>query len=98
MAKYRRGDRAKTIPATEAAKNFGELVNRVRETQEVYIVERGGRPVVQVGPVASRRCTVADLVHTLASLGGATPGFADVVERGVRKANRPTVPKNPWPR
>jgi len=90
--------RPRTVPATEAAKNFGELVNRVRETQAVYVVERGGTPVAQIGPVATRHCTVADLVRALESIRRADDEFLAAVEGGVRAANRPKVPKNPWAR
>ena len=41
--KLRRLGRA-SVSATEAAKNFGELVDRVREAGVAYVVERkGGR-------------------------------------------------------
>ena len=49
------------IAATEAAKNFGTLVNRVREERAVYVIERGGVPVAQIGPVEPKRGTIGDL-------------------------------------
>ena len=42
---------AVTVPATEAAKNFGRLVDRVREERAVVVVERGGIPVARIVPV-----------------------------------------------
>ena len=38
------------VSATEAAKNFGRLIDRVRETRATYVVERGGTPVATVSP------------------------------------------------
>jgi hypothetical protein len=40
----RHRSRAGSVSATDAAKNFGRLVNRVREERATYIVERGGTP------------------------------------------------------
>ena len=48
------------IPATEAAKNFGRLVDRVRETRATYTIERSGKAVARIGPVESRKGTLAD--------------------------------------
>ena len=93
-----RASRALRVSATEAAKNFGELVNRVRETGATYVVERGGRPVVQVAPVASARCTVADLVGLLQSEARADRELLTAIARGVKAANRPRVPEDPWAR
>ena len=103
MAKYTRAgaDRTsseRTIPATEAAKNFGQLVNRVRETSAVYTIERGGVPVAQIGPVVAFHCTVADLVAALKSGRRLDEKYLRTVEAGVKAANRPAVPRNPWAR
>ena len=88
----------RSIPATEAAKTFGRLVDRVRETQAVYIVERGGTPVAQIGPVVNTRCTVADLVAAIKARGTRDKGYLDEIEAGVKAANRPAVPGDPWAR
>jgi tRNA(fMet)-specific endonuclease VapC len=42
---------AESIAATDAAKNFGQLVDPVRESGATYVIERHGRPVAQIGPV-----------------------------------------------
>ena len=41
---------ARVVTATEAAKNFGSIIDRVREDRAVYVVERGGTPVAEIGP------------------------------------------------
>jgi prevent-host-death family protein len=86
------------VTATEAAKNFGELVNRVRETGATYVVERGGTPVVQVSPVNNRRCRLSDLAAALEAQPGADRELLAAIERGVKGANRPRVPRDPWAR
>ena len=48
---------ARVVTATDAAKNFGAIVDRVREDRAVYVVERGGTPVAQIGPVQHRTFT-----------------------------------------
>lgn len=109
MAEYPRLKRqpraaGRSIPATEAAKNFGRLVDRVRETQATYTIERSGSPVAQIGPVdavgdsTNTGCTVADLVAALRAGGRLDKAYLKEVEAGVRAANRPTVPDDPWAR
>ncbi len=50
----------KTISATEARIHFGELIRRVKEENQAYIVERGGEPyVVVLSAEEYERLTVA---------------------------------------
>lgn len=83
------------ISATDAAKTFGRLVDRVREERATFIVERGGVPVAQIGPVASR-CTLGDLAELLRTVGPVDEEYLRAVEAGIRRANKPAVPRNPW--
>ena len=97
MARNRRPRRrGRVISASEAAKNFGALVDRVREEQAAYVVERSGVPVVQVVPVARRETTLAELVAALRSGPPPDDAFLRDVERGVAFFNRPSLPKDPW--
>jgi antitoxin (DNA-binding transcriptional repressor) of toxin-antitoxin stability system len=102
MAEYTRKHRPassnRSVPATEAAKSFGQLVDRVRESRAVYTIERGGVPVAEIGPVMRFRCTVADLVAALKSDRGLPEEYLAAVASGVRSANRPEVPRNRWER
>lgn len=83
-----------TVPATEAAKGFGALVDRVRESGAVYQVESRGQVVAQIGP-AQREFTIADL-RALVGRGPRAPAeLLDAIEGGRREArdgspNRPT--------
>lgn len=95
----RKASAGRSISATEAAKNFGQLVDRVREASAVYTIERSGVPVAQIGPVPRLHCTVADLVAALGSTSHRlSSDHLDAVEAHVKGANRPTVPRDPWAR
>jgi prevent-host-death family protein len=90
---------SRRIPATTAAKNFGTLVDRVRDHGTIFIVERHGRPVAQIGPVdAPPRSTLADLATLFARPSGLPGEYVRAVERFVRQVNKPRVPPNPWER
>lgn len=98
MAKTRKSGRERTVSASEAAKNFGALVDRVRSERAVYVVERGGAPVVRIEPVETVRCTLGDLAAWLRSREPLDPRYLDEVERVVAAFNDPAVPGNPWER
>jgi prevent-host-death family protein len=89
-----------SITATEAAKNFGRLVDRVREHGATYVIERHGRPIAQVGPVppAARPKTLRGLVEYLRTAPKLDAEVLRYVEEGIEIANRPEVPKNSWER
>ena len=54
------------VTATEAARNFSELLNRVRFAGETFVILRGGEAVGQLTPVEpSRAPTLRDLVRFL---------------------------------
>lgn len=84
------------ISATDAAKTFGRLVDRVREERATYVVERGGKPVVEIGPVSEARCTLADLVELLGGAGRLDEDYLKEVEAGIAAWNTPAVPRDPW--
>ena len=90
-----------SIAATEAAKTFGRLVNRVREEQATYVIERGGTPVAQIGPVETRRATMRDFVAFVRErppLSPVSKAYVRAVEEGMAAVNTPRIPKNPWGR
>ena len=97
MRKTRKG---RTIPATDAAKNFGRLVDRVREEGATYVIERHGRAVAQIGPVspAATRKTLGGLVEYLRAAPKLDEAVLREIEQGITIDNRPEVPKNLWER
>ncbi len=84
------------MSATDAAKNFGGLVARVRETQATYVVERAGVPVAQVGPAEQAVFTMADFKALVAEGPPADDEYLTAVSRAIKSHNRPRLWKNPW--
>ena len=87
---------SRRVSATEAARNFSELLNRVRYRGETFIIERGGEAVGELRPAASPRFTGADLVALLRSLPPVDEDFLEAVEEGYR--NQPPIQESPWER
>jgi hypothetical protein len=86
----------RVVTASEAAKNFGALVERVREARATYVVERSGVPVVEIAPVVWVRPTVADLVGWVRMPERLDEGYLAEVERGIAFLNEPFVPASRW--
>lgn len=86
---------ARVVTATEAAKRFGAIIDRVREDRAVYLVERGGTPVAQIGPAPSRTFTVRDFVDLVESTPRASEEYLRAVEEGIAFSQQQQVP-DPW--
>lgn len=82
------------VSATEAARNFSDLVNRASYQGETFVIERGGRPLCRLGPLEGRRCTGADLLALLSRLPQPDAGFLDAVDEITR--NQQPVSGSPW--
>ena len=94
----KKSTRAGRVTATEAAKNFGRLVNRVREERATYVVDRGGVPVAHITPATTRACTLGDFKALVASRRRVGEEYAAAVEAVVDRHNKPRVRRNPWAR
>jgi prevent-host-death family protein len=84
------------LSATEAARNFSDLVNRVYYKGETFVVERGGEPVCKISPAAPVRFTGAEFVQLLSKLPRPDHEYFDVIE-GLNKKQEPLGP-SPWER
>lgn len=84
------------ISATEAARAFADLLDRVRFRGESFLVTRRGQPVCRIAPVSEGKPTVADLATLLRSLPTVDPGLARSVKAAARK--QPKAPRSPWRR
>ena len=93
-----RRDGGSRIAATDAAKNFGHLVSRVREEGATYVIERGGKPVARISPVGVTGSTMAAFKALVAARLQVHAAWGREVERAVRRHNTPRVPRNPWAR
>ena len=88
----------RVISATDAAKNFGGLVDRVRSERAEYVVERGGAAAVRIIPADARRCSIAEFVALLRSHAGPGDAYLKAVDAGIRSSNKTAVPENRWER
>lgn len=80
----------RTVAATEAAKGFGALIDRVRESRQVYQVESRGQVVAEIGPPRIA-FTVADLRALVARSRRAPVELIDAVEATRAEASRPAA-------
>jgi len=86
------------VSATEAAKNFGRLVDRVREERATYVVERGGKAVASIAPIERASFTMADFKRLMAGLPRVDDEYLKSTDRAAAQHNRPRKRKNPWAR
>jgi prevent-host-death family protein len=84
------------ISATDAARRFSEVLNRVRYRNETFVVKRGGEPVCEIVPVSNASFTGREFVELLRSLPHPDKEYPDMVEKHVRK--QPKAEKSKWPR
>ena len=90
----------KTISATEAARNFSDLLNKVGFRGERYTIARGGKAIAHLtpatSPVTRTLGELPDLLKKLPSLGKDAKSFVRDVARGIRKG--PGLPRGDvWP-
>jgi len=86
----------KTITATEAARNFRDVLNEVANTGETFRIERHGHMVAQLGPARStRRFTGRDLTELVQRVSPPDEDFAADLAR-IRADWRAAPTRDPW--
>jgi antitoxin (DNA-binding transcriptional repressor) of toxin-antitoxin stability system len=81
------------ISSTDAARNLGDCLARIKHTGETFILTKNEKPVALLGPLPMpRRASLRKVFEALRELP-ADPGFADDLER-VNTSDRPL--QNPW--
>jgi antitoxin (DNA-binding transcriptional repressor) of toxin-antitoxin stability system len=68
------------ITATETARRFSELMIRVRNRGESFIVERGGKPICEILPVRPTKFSGRQLAELLQSLPKPDEEYLDLVD------------------
>lgn len=81
------------LTATEAARSFSEVLNRVTAGEEVEVT-RSGAPVAVIGPATARLISAERFRELIATAPRPDEAFADDV-RAARAAIGP--PDEPWP-
>jgi prevent-host-death family protein len=84
------------ISATDAARRFSEILDRVQYRKESFVVTLRGEPVCEIVPVQPDTFTGRDLVALLRSLPHPDKEYLDTVEERIR--NQPPFEKSKWPR
>ena len=84
------------ITATEAARQFSDLLNRAFYRREDFELERNGQVVARLVP-PRQVARVADL-EKLFALRSDDPRFADDLTRSQEAMNTPLSHEDPWER
>jgi sulfur carrier protein ThiS len=86
------------ITATEAARRFSDLLNRVQYRSESFVVERNGQVVCRISPEPLRTGTIADLFRIIQQHSPLDKSFANDLEEATRLHNQPASLDDPWSR
>jgi antitoxin (DNA-binding transcriptional repressor) of toxin-antitoxin stability system len=89
--------RAKKISAAKAARNFSEILNRVKYRGESFVVERNREPICRIEPVRRRKIlTAGEFAEWWKSGPRPDDRFADDVEE-IHNMFR-ELPRSAWDR
>ena len=94
VAAIRSAKSARVVSATQAARSFSELLDRICYRGESFVIERGGELVCEMSRVKPPHFTGADFFSLIRSLPKPDRRFWDAVKEATRQ--RRTVPKSPW--
>lgn len=82
-----------TLSSTEAVRQFGDVLARVKHTGKSILLTKSDKPIARLVPVRSNvPATGAEIMEALARLPR-DPAFADDLDR-VNRMDR--APENPW--
>lgn len=87
---------ARRVSATDAARSFSDLLNRVQYRGETVVVERGGAPVCEITPAKPLVFSLAELAAFLRTGAKADRAYWDLIEKITR--HQPLVDPSPWER
>ena len=93
-ARFSHANGKRRISATEAARSFSELLDRISYRGESFVIERGGEAVCEMSHVKPARFTGTDLLSLLYSLPKPDSGYWDALAEATKQ--RQSVPESPW--
>lgn len=82
------------ITATEASRNFSEILNRARYGGEAFLVERNGEAVAEIRP-PPRKGSLAAFIDFLENTPLPDPDFRRDMEQ-IIAARKRDFPRDPW--
>jgi antitoxin (DNA-binding transcriptional repressor) of toxin-antitoxin stability system len=90
----------RTITATEAARNFSEILNSIRYRGDRYTILKGGKPTATIGPVVGfgkdyRLAELRNIIETLPRLESDGESFARDIGRVIEE-QPPMKEGSPW--
>jgi antitoxin (DNA-binding transcriptional repressor) of toxin-antitoxin stability system len=85
------------ITATEAARNFSEVLDQVDRERRAFLIRRGGKVVAAIVPPGPRSMTVGELLDLLRTAPKPDEDFADDIDRFRRELPLLTD-DDPWQR
>jgi antitoxin (DNA-binding transcriptional repressor) of toxin-antitoxin stability system len=85
-----------SISATDAARSFSDLMNRVHYRGESFVVERGGKAICEILPAKPPKFSWSELATLLRTLPKPDEGYFKTVEALI--ARQPPVGESKWPR
>lgn len=84
------------LTVTEAARNFSEIIGRVRFKGERFVLLRGGKPVAELGPTdAAAPVSLWELPAILEGLSHLEPDDAERFDRDLDSGRMAAAPPPP---
>lgn len=87
---------ARRVSATDAARSFSDVLNRVQYRGETIIVERGGTPICEIAPARPLQLKLSDLAALLRAAPKPDAGYWDTLDE-ILQGQAP-VQSSPWVR
>lgn len=81
------------ISSTDAARNLGEYLARIKHKGEAFLIVRNNKPIAELGPVSGLRGATVGTLWTALREVSVDAGFAEDLER---VNSMDAVMKNPW--
>jgi antitoxin (DNA-binding transcriptional repressor) of toxin-antitoxin stability system len=86
------------LSTTELVERLPDLLARVQDRGERFVIERDGEPIATLAPPdAPRGITLGELAERLADLEWPDDGFADDLEEIQAEMNRQPLKIPEWP-
>ncbi len=82
---------ARRLSATEAQRRFSEVVDRIANRRERFLIERKGKAVCEMIPARRRLLNLAELAELLGSLPKPDAGYWTDVSKAA--GDQPPVPE-----